>query len=176
MLLGAKSKVYTHTNYIESLLSVSASVSAIQNSRFTVYINSVDFANFISTLKYNQVAQNICILDAVCIDKKLVYTLTATVGDDLLCCVVYQNNSKFLSTSTILSSCVWLERELSEFNVINFVGLVDTRRLLLDYTIQKGSVHTHTEKQSRYTEVSQGIKLFIGDVILKDASNVHVSY
>lgn len=37
------------------------------------------------------------------------------------------------STSTIYFSTVWLERELSDFSGINFLGLVDTRRLLLDY-------------------------------------------
>ena len=45
------------------------------------------------------------------------------------------NNQLFCvsSVSSIYSSCVWLERELSDFSNINFLGLCDTRKLLLDY-------------------------------------------
>jgi Ni,Fe-hydrogenase III component G len=37
------------------------------------------------------------------------------------------------SVSKIIPSSVWLERELSDFSGLSFFGLIDTRRLLLDY-------------------------------------------
>jgi len=42
-------------------------------------------------------------------------------------------NFSILTTSTIYHSSIWLERELSDFTGIDFKGLTDTRRLLLDY-------------------------------------------
>jgi Ni,Fe-hydrogenase III component G len=47
------------------------------------------------------------------------------------------------SVSTVFSSTVWLERELQEFSGISFLGLSDTRRLLLDYLEHKGFCQTH---------------------------------
>lgn len=41
------------------------------------------------------------------------------------------------SVSSVYQSCIWLERELSDFTNINFIGLTDTRRLLLDYFEKK---------------------------------------
>ena len=43
-----------------------------------------------------------------------------------------QNN--ITSISNIYFSSKWIERELQEFNNINFVSLIDSRRLLTDYT------------------------------------------
>jgi NADH:ubiquinone oxidoreductase 27 kD subunit len=51
------------------------------------------------------------------------------------------NFSEVLSVSSltqVYASSVWLERELSEFFGIYFSGLLDSRRLLLDYTKPKG--------------------------------------
>ena len=47
------------------------------------------------------------------------------------------------SVSVVYPSCVWLERELSDFSNINFLGLQDTRRLLLDYFEDKQQWQTH---------------------------------
>jgi NADH:ubiquinone oxidoreductase subunit C len=47
------------------------------------------------------------------------------------------------SVSTVFPSTVWLERELQEFSGISFLGLSDTRRLLLDYLEHKGFCQTH---------------------------------
>jgi len=52
-------------------------------------------------------------------------------------------NSQMLTVSSLYSSTVWLERELSDFSNINFTGLSDTRRLLLDYLEHKQFRQTH---------------------------------
>lgn len=45
-------------------------------------------------------------------------------------------NSKLLlpSLSKLFSNTIWLEREILDFSNITFFNLVDTRRLLIDYT------------------------------------------
>lgn len=69
------------------------------------------------------------------------FNLSSMLSDDRTS--VYTNvsadNFSLFSISTIFTSCVWLERELSDFTNINFLGLVDTRRLLLDYFEVKAS-------------------------------------
>ena len=47
------------------------------------------------------------------------------------------------SISKIIPSSVWLERELSDFSGLSFFGLIDTRRLLLDYLETKQVWQTH---------------------------------
>lgn len=47
------------------------------------------------------------------------------------------------SLSKLFLSCVWIERELSEFFNIFFIGLKDSRRLLSDYTTNTPSHHTY---------------------------------
>lgn len=51
----------------------------------------------------------------------------------------FKNNSFYsTSISNIFSNCIWLERESSEMFNITFLGLKDTRKLLLDYTTDRG--------------------------------------
>ena len=57
--------------------------------------------------------------------------------------IIYNNNLKLSSISTLFNSCTWLERELSEFTGVVFLGLSDTRRLLLDYFEYKQVWQTH---------------------------------
>lgn len=60
-------------------------------------------------------------------------------------------SSYFIPTvSTIYKSCVWLERELSDFTNINFLGLTDTRRLLLDYFESKQAWSTHISNDKNF--------------------------
>ncbi len=56
---------------------------------------------------------------------------------------IYNNNLKLGSISGLFKSCTWLEREISEFTGIVFLGLTDTRRLLLDYFEPKHNWQTH---------------------------------
>jgi len=58
-------------------------------------------------------------------------------------CSVYTNVSRddfsLLTITSVFKSSVWLERELADFTGLNFIGLLDTRRLLLDYFEQRTS-------------------------------------
>lgn len=50
---------------------------------------------------------------------------------------VFESSFNCQSISCLFSSNVWLERELSEFTGLTFEGLLDSRRLLLDYFQEK---------------------------------------
>lgn len=43
--------------------------------------------------------------------------------------------------STSLQNAVWLERESSEMLSVLYLGLTDTRKLLLDYSTARGVLH-----------------------------------
>lgn len=60
------------------------------------------------------------------------------------------NTLELVSTSRIFLSSVWLERELSDFTGISFFGLIDTRRLLLDYFEPKQTWQTHVSNDKNY--------------------------
>ena len=55
-----------------------------------------------------------------------------------------------ISISSLFRSSTWLERELSEFSGITFLGLLDTRRLLLDYFESKQIWQTHIGNDKYY--------------------------
>ena len=63
------------------------------------------------------------------------------------------------SLSSVYHSCIWLERELSDFTNISFVGLTDTRRLLLDYFEKKASWQTHISNDKNFNNVIYDISL-----------------
>lgn len=64
-----------------------------------------------------------------------------------------------VSISTLISSVVWLERELSDFTNLNFIGLSDTRRLLLDYFEEKQVWQTHISNDKNYNNSYYDISL-----------------
>ena len=64
-----------------------------------------------------------------------------------------------MSVSPVYASCVWLERELSDFTNINFIGLTDTRRLLLDYFEEKTLWETHISNDKNYNNTIYDILL-----------------
>lgn len=55
-----------------------------------------------------------------------------------------------ISIASLLRSSTWLERELSEFSGITFLGLLDTRKLLLDYFEFKQIWQTHIGNDKYY--------------------------
>lgn len=59
------------------------------------------------------------------------------------------------SVSSIFSGSTWVERELSEFNSIFFIGLKDSRRLLSDYLSNNYSDDTY--KTSSYSTLLQDL-------------------
>lgn len=63
------------------------------------------------------------------------------------------------SISKLFASSVWLERELSDFSGLNFLGLTDTRRLLLDYFEEKKNWSTHISNDKNYNNILYDITL-----------------
>ncbi len=59
---------------------------------------------------------------------------------------INSQNFQLLSISSIFSSSLWLERELSDFTNIFFCGLYDTRRLLIDYFQEKKYYVSHSKE------------------------------
>lgn len=60
------------------------------------------------------------------------------------------NDLTLTTTSTLFKSSTWLERELSDFTNIYFDGLVDTRRLLLDYFEEKQVYQSHVSNDKNF--------------------------
>ena len=58
---------------------------------------------------------------------------------------------ELVSICSIFPSSSWLERELSDFTNIYFLGLLDTRRLLLDYFQDKKLWETHIKSYKSYS-------------------------
>lgn len=63
------------------------------------------------------------------------------------------------SLSRLFPSTIWLERELSDFSGLSFLGLTDTRRLLLDYFEEKKVWSTHISNDKNYSNVLYDITL-----------------
>jgi len=68
-------------------------------------------------------------------------------------------NYQLVSVSALFSSVVWLERELSDFTNLNYIGLSDTRRLLLDYFEEKQVWQTHISNDKNYNNSYYDISL-----------------
>lgn len=64
--------------------------------------------------------------------------------------ILPSNFFNLISISSLFKSSTWLERELSEFTGIFFLGLLDTRRLLLDYFESKQLWQTHIGNDRSY--------------------------
>lgn len=91
----------------------------------------------------------------------LQFNTTSMLFDDRVSVytTVSLNNFCLTSVSSIYNSCVWLERELSDFTNINFLGLSDTRRLLLDYFEDKTLWSTHISNDKNFNNVLYDITL-----------------
>ena len=89
------------------------------------------------------------------------FNLTTMLEDERLSLytTVSQTDFALTTTTTIYPSSVWLERELGDFTGLNFLGLVDTRRLLLDYFEPKMSWQTHISNDKNYNESLYDISL-----------------
>lgn len=80
------------------------------------------------------------------------YNSNSMLSDERVstCTTLSSGNFFLITTSTVFQSSIWLERELSDFTGINFLGLVDTRRLLLDYFEDKQQWQTHISNDKNY--------------------------
>jgi len=89
------------------------------------------------------------------------YNLTHLLSDNRCSVFTYVERDDFslLTTTLVYKSSIWLERELSDFTGVNFIGLVDTRRLLLDYFEQKTNWQTHINNDKNFNESLYDIML-----------------
>lgn len=89
------------------------------------------------------------------------YNLTHLLSDNRCSVFTYVEREDFSLVTTTLAykSSVWLERELSDFTGVNFIGLLDTRRLLLDYFEQKTNWQTHINNDKNFNESFYDIML-----------------
>ena len=128
LILNSTSSVTIFTNekiqvnntllYVQSQFNNLALLSLLLNYQ-NIFLSCVDLGGF-----YN----------------KKTYTLYTTFSNlltsDRFTFINLNLTKAFYSLSSILSSCVWLEREAKELDNLIFYGLVDTRRLLQDYTYE----------------------------------------
>ncbi len=70
-----------------------------------------------------------------------------------LMCWDYRNTNTFLSFSGIWANISWMERECSELNQVYFQGLRDSRRLLLDYSVNKLSFMPSDGSYTNFNEM-----------------------
>lgn len=89
------------------------------------------------------------------------FNLTSFSTDRRFSCITLLTRSGFYLTTTAWSykSSIWLERELSDFTGLNFKGLVDTRRLLLDYFEEKHVWQSHISNDKNYNNLFYDITL-----------------
>ncbi len=89
------------------------------------------------------------------------YNLVHMLNDNRLSVytTIHVGDYSLPSLSTVYKSCIWLERELSDFTNLNFLGLKDTRRLLLDYFEIKSNWQTHVNNDKNFNEVLYDIML-----------------
>lgn len=89
------------------------------------------------------------------------YNLTHLLSDNRYSVFTYVERDDFslMTTTSVYKSSVWLERELSDFTGVNFIGLLDTRRLLLDYFEQKANWQTHINNDKNFNESLYDIML-----------------
>ena len=91
----------------------------------------------INTLMFNN-------LDTAIIKNlKLAYYSLQTFFFDYKILVHIKYNTYLFSSSTIYSGNLWLERELKEMNNINFIQLLDTRKLLSNYTYNTNLIYNN---------------------------------
>ncbi len=71
-----------------------------------------------------------------------------------------QNVASLSTVSCLFLSATWLERELSDFTDLNFSGLFDTRRLLLDYFEEKQVWQTHITNDKNFSNTFYDVGIF----------------
>ena len=74
----------------------------------------------------------------------LIVLLSALLDIKLLFIQPHVLQKNIQSISSIYTSAVWLERENSEMFNLNYTNLLDSRRLLLDYTTSRGVLLKNT--------------------------------
>lgn len=61
-----------------------------------------------------------------------------------------ENTKNLTSVSNVYPNAVWLEREMGEMYDLSFVGLKDTRKLLLEYSTPRGILKSMFSNQANY--------------------------
>lgn len=132
----------------------------------TLYVDKNYWAKFFTLAKLNVPTQLTAIVDGVqygstLSDHIIQFNTTQFLNDTRLSvytCVPHHDFS-LPTTTCVYKSSVWLERELSDFTGLNFWGLIDTRRLLLDYFEPKMTWQTHINNDKNFNETLYDIML-----------------
>ena len=107
------------------------------NNNLQSFIISKNINIILLSLKYNLKTNYYYITDYYHYNNNNYLIINSLLNDSkqLLSFSVNKFN-KINTISNIYLNSIWLEREIKEFTQIQFIGLKDTRRLLLDYTIK----------------------------------------
>lgn len=131
-----------------------------------LYVDKNYWAKFFTLAKITLPARLAVIVDGLQYgvtqsDHVVQFNTTQLLNDSRLS--VYTNVPRahyFLATTSYTyKSSIWLERELSDFTGINFTGLLDTRRLLLDYFEPKMIWQTHINNDKNFNETLYDVML-----------------
>lgn len=143
-----------------SLTSVKTLFSTTMLSNdINITFSSLYYYWFFLMLRFNlfnlyfleDLSSNISIKDlSITLPVSSYFTNTKIIGH-----ISFKNDSPLHSLSLVFSSFNWVEREASEFFKITFNGLLDSRRLLTDYT--KLSTHDLNYKTLSYNERTQTV-------------------
>lgn len=125
----------------------------------TLYISKSFWNRFFLLTKLSIPSSLVVVVDGVQFTSSVTkvtiqFNLANTILDDRtsVYTTVFTDNLNLSTVSLVFKSCIWLERELSDFTNINFFGLIDTRRLLLDYFEVKTFWQTHVSNDKNYNE------------------------
>ena len=101
---------------------------------FKIFI--INNINIVSLLLKKNLINNIPFInDYTFLNKKYLFIIFKTYFFNNKLNFLILNKKNYKSISNIYSNSNWMEREIKEFNNFYFINLKDTRRLLLDYTI-----------------------------------------
>lgn len=132
----------------------------------TIFVDKSFWAKFFTLTKLNIPEQLTVVVDGLQYNSGantwvIQFNTTSLLNDSR--CSAYTtigtDNLSIITVSHVYKSVVWLERELSDFTGINFVGLVDTRRLLLDYFEEKAVWQTHINNDKNFNETLYEVTL-----------------
>lgn len=122
-------KFFTSSNHAVSEYYLFSGISYRQE--LSLCLKSLLFCGLYSLIEYSACSIN---------TKLYVFSIFESLigGFKIVNLNLLNNNLKLNSLSLIYRSATWLEREVSDFFGINHKGLLDTRKLMLDYSTTKG--------------------------------------
>lgn len=118
-------------------------ISVLFNADLAITLKKLVFVG--SYLLHDQFSYNSIVADtnrifttAICSSFTVVTLFASQYLDTKIIQIQKSNQNRLFSISKIFSNASWLERENSEMFDLIFINLVDSRKLLLDYTCGRG--------------------------------------